>query len=63
MREVTKTEFFNVVGPLDVHPSVQNPNFTLWETRNRQVIGRTVPGWSNAYVNGVETPKQYFLEN
>ena len=63
MREVTKEQFFDVIGPIDVHPSVQNPNHTDWETRNRQLIGRSIPGWRNTYDNGVETPKQYFLKD
>jgi hypothetical protein len=61
MREVIKEQFFDVIGPIDVHPNHQNPNHTVWEAPNRQVIGKTIPGWKNYYVNGVETPKQYFL--
>ena len=63
MREVTKDQFFDAVGPLDVNPSHQNPNHTDWETRNRQLIGRSVPGWRNGYVNGVKTEAQYFLKD
>ena len=63
MREVTKDQFFAVIGPLDVQPSLQNPNHTDWETRSRQIIGRSVPGWRNGYVEGKETPKQYFLKD
>ena len=63
MREVTREQFFDVIGPLDVHPSTQNPDRTNWETRNRQIIGYTIPGWRNTYVNGIETPKQYFLKD
>lgn len=63
MREVTKSQFFQVIGPLDVHPNHQNPECTAWETRNRQIVGHTVPGWRNGYVNGVKTEPQYFLKD
>ena len=63
MIQVDKQKFFNVVGPLDVHPSNQNDNFTNWKTRGGVVIGRSIPGWKNHYTNGKPTEKQYFLND
>lgn len=45
MREVSKDEFYAAMGPLDVHPSVANPEYTVWELRDRTVVGRSYPGW------------------
>lgn len=48
MVRVTKKEFYAHMGPLDVHPSVMHsPDFTVWELRNRTVVGRSYPGWKN----------------
>lgn len=44
-REVTKDEFFSVLGPLDVVLNLGDPSVTLWETRSRHVLGKTTPGW------------------
>ena len=56
MRPVTQEAFYAFVGPRDIVSSVVNPLFTVWETRNRTVVGRTYPGWKNP---GDE--KAYFL--
>jgi len=61
MIKVNQKHFFDIVGPLDVHPSMQNDNFTDWKTRGGLVVGRSIPGWRNAYTNGKPTEKQYFL--
>lgn len=47
MREVTKDEFYAHVGPMDVTCNLDNPTYTVWETRNRTVVGRSYPGWRN----------------
>lgn len=57
MVEVTKEEFFERIGPLDVHPSNRHPEFTVWETRGRQALGWSLPGWRSP----PGTPKQYAL--
>jgi hypothetical protein len=44
MREVTKEQFFAVMGPLDVNPR-PGRDFSEWETRDRRVIGRSWPGY------------------
>lgn len=63
MIETNQTNFFDVVGPLDVHPSHVNPNFTDWKTRGGLIVGRSIPGWRNGYTKGKPTPRQYFLIN
>ena len=45
MREVTMKEFFAVVGPLNVHASIQPgpwPYTSQWKTPGGQVIGKSV---------------------
>lgn len=54
MIEVTKEEFFAKVGPLDVIPRA-NRNETIWETRQRVVVGRSTPGYL------CEGPKAWLL--
>jgi hypothetical protein len=44
---VSRDEFFDCMGPLNVHPSVMNPAFSSWETPSRQVIGRSYPGYKH----------------
>lgn len=47
--EVTKEEFFKVMGPLNVHPSLSNPDYTSWEMLgSRIVVGRSLPGWKES---------------
>lgn len=57
--EVTKAQFFKVVGDLDVMPTTRNDFFTFWETKHRSNIGWSVPGWRNPSA----TPKRYALHN
>ncbi len=40
MIEVTKEQFYKIMGPLDVHPRVERDT-TYWELRNRQLVGKT----------------------
>lgn len=54
MIEVTKDEFFASVGKLDVIPRPER-NETIWETRNRVVVGRSTPGYL------CEGPKAWFV--
>lgn len=61
MKKVTKGEFFAVIGPLDVHPSHEKPDITQWKTRAGQIVGHSLPGWKNGYVNGQLIPAEYFL--
>lgn len=46
MRKISKDEFYKMVGPLDVHPSIQPgpwPYTSLWKLRNtREVVGKSV---------------------
>jgi hypothetical protein len=44
MEIVSKDEFFAAVGPRDI---ITRPDreYTTWETRDRVVIGRSVPGY------------------
>lgn len=61
MRKVTKEEFYAKVGPMDVTCRPERDE-TLWETRNRTVIGRSTPGYMCRDADGIYTPKtEYFL--
>jgi hypothetical protein len=62
MKEITKEQFFKIIGLLDVNPSHQNPEFTEWKLKNGQVIGKSLPGWRNYYTNGKLTTPQYWLD-
>jgi len=57
MREVTSDEFFAVMNPLDVHPSVRLPHRTDWELRDRTVVGISLPGWKHEW----NEPKRWFV--
>jgi hypothetical protein len=54
--EVTKAEFYDKIGPMNVHPRSER-DVTYWETPNRALVGKSTPGYANAMV-----PKTYFLE-
>jgi hypothetical protein len=44
-REVTQAEFFRVMGPINVHPSIQPgkyPYTSIWQTPQRSAIGESV---------------------
>lgn len=41
---VSREEFFSYIGPRDISPR-QEPEYSVWETRDRMVVGRSVPGW------------------
>lgn len=47
MSIVTREEFFDFLhrDPRDIMPSNSSPHFTSWETTNRTVVGRSLPGW------------------
>lgn len=49
MREVTEAEFFELLkaDSRDIMPTLSDPDFTTWETKQRQVWGWTTPGWKN----------------
>lgn len=47
LREVTQREFFAYVGPRDIVCSHIHPDRTLWETRDRRLVGVSYPGWKN----------------
>jgi hypothetical protein len=56
MREVTKDEFFAKIGPMNVHLRSEREE-TIWETPQREIIGRSTPG----YVDTGIVPKRWFL--
>jgi hypothetical protein len=57
MVEVSKAEFFWVIGPMNAHPRSERTE-SVWEhVSTREVIGRTTPG----YVNPSREPARYFL--
>lgn len=49
MRLVTSEEFFAALkaDTRDIMPSNQNPLYTTWETKGREVWGWSYPGWKN----------------
>ena len=58
MIEVSKEQFFKVVGPMNVGPRSER-EYTEWASiTTRQVIGRSSPGYIN---NGIK-PGRYWLE-
>jgi hypothetical protein len=63
MKQVTKEEFFQFIGPLDVNPSHVNPEIVEWKTRygNGQIVGLSVPSWKNYYTNGQPTKPEYWI--
>jgi hypothetical protein len=63
MKQVTKEEFFQFIGPLDVNPSHANPEIVEWKTRygSGQIVGLSVPSWKNYYTNGQPTKQEYWV--
>lgn len=49
MTEVSREKFFAFLheDSRDIMPSLTDPTFSNWETKDRQLIGRTYPGWRN----------------
>jgi hypothetical protein len=41
---VSKDEFFSTIGKMNVHPRAER-DCTYWETPNRVVLGRSIPGY------------------
>ncbi len=58
MKQVSKEQFFAVVGQLDVHPQPRHPEKTTWELRDRTVVGVSQPGYKNP-----QAPALYFLSD
>lgn len=59
MIEVSKEQFFQAVGPRDVHPRSE-PDCSVWEDqRTREVVGRTEPGWRAP----TGKPKRYWISD
>ncbi len=60
MKLVSQDEFFKALcaDPRDIMPSHQEPLFTTWETKSRQVWGWSYPGWRN-----VGAPKLWAIQN
>lgn len=54
---VSQDEFFAGIAatPNDPMPSQSDPYHTSWETRSRQVVGRSYPGWKNSGMPGGKT--------
>ena len=61
MHKVTKETFYAKVGPMDVI-ACPGRDECIWETRGRQVIGRSTPGYMRRDAEGRYTPDtEYFL--
>ena len=57
LHEVSRDRFFQYVEPRDIIVSSDRA-FTTWETRNRVMVGRTVPGYMPVHQH---EEKKYFL--
>jgi hypothetical protein len=57
MKQVTKDQFYKAIGNLDVHPRVNDPKQTTFETPGRLVIGITKPGYKGG------AAKEYFVRD
>lgn len=45
MIELSKEDFFRIIGPMNVHPRSE-PECSFWENLNtREVVGRSEPGF------------------
>lgn len=60
MNKVSREEFLAYVGPRDVIP-LPRADHTLWQTRDRQTVGRTTPGYANHWGPNGPTPATYEL--
>lgn len=68
MRKVTQEEFYRKIGPLNVHPQIQNggfPYWSLWKSLDYRdsgkVIGKTVDVYANGK-NGLTVTEYYLSE-
>lgn len=44
MLEVTKSKFFEIIGPMNVHPRIES-DISYWErTDTREIVGRSERG-------------------
>lgn len=58
MNEVSREKFFEVIGPMNVHPRPE-PDHSEWASLNtRQVVGRSEPGYKNSFGK----PNRYWLD-
>ncbi len=57
LKEVTKDEFYGIIfrDRLNVHPR-SAPHASYWEFPNRQLFGKSTPGWK------CEGQPGYFIE-
>lgn len=61
MKEISKDEFFATVGQLDVHPRPEKMR-SVWELRNRQMVGIRTPGYLCVDEDGkYTTVKRYYV--
>ncbi|WP_186191018.1 hypothetical protein [Burkholderia gladioli] len=56
MVEVSKEQFYDLMGPRDVHPRAE-PDKSVWETPRREVIGISTPG----YLTDYGQPEKFFV--
>jgi len=59
MKEVTQEQFFASVGQMDVHPRVERDH-SAWETRSRELVGRTEPGYMCCDKDGCYTSERRY---
>lgn len=58
MNEVSREKFFEVVGPMNVHPRPEHDHSEWASLTTRQVVGRSEPGYRNSFGK----PKRYWLD-
>lgn len=63
MLEVTKAQFFEIIGPMNVHPRIES-DISYWEhTYTREIVGRSERGrttsryWlADRYTHAIKEP-------
>jgi len=58
LRQVSKSEFFRTIGPLDavIHIENRRPYISIFKTRRGRILGRIVP-----IDYAKQEPQKYFL--
>lgn len=65
MKNVSKKEFYDKIGPLDACVSIENeykyPYTSLFKTRGGQLIGKSVDSYTNSIKNKYPIITKYYL--
>jgi hypothetical protein len=66
LKEVTKEEFYNFIGPLDACISIENeysyPYTSLWKLRGgNRLIGKTIDSYTDGIKNNYPIISRYYI--